>query len=119
MDFIVILLLVFSGTLHAATSNPDPEAVFDKTIWTASLERNTGYTGPQEYRIWAVDMMGNTGPADFGNKNVTGPETGIQHALRGTPAGTPDPPTRLSFFYLLGTAIIIALFVEILSKKDI
>jgi hypothetical protein len=96
------VLLVLCGNAQPATITFDPDASFN-TVSDSVADNGHG--------LWATDVSGRAEQADIQNNNGT--------SRVNSPAVGSDSPSRLSFFYVLGTAIIIALLVEILSKKDI
>lgn len=99
---LLFVLLALCGNAWPATTTFDPDATFDTVSGTVV---DTGY------ELWATDLSGKPEPTDLQINNGT--------SRVGGPAVSTDSPSRLSFFYILGTAIIIALLVEIFSKKDI
>jgi len=108
---LLLVLLVFCGNTHPATTTFDPDAEFETSTGTASQPSDLERLPRQGYEMWATDMSGTPGAVDFQINNGPSRVTG--------PAAEHGTPSRLSFFYILGTAVIIALLVEIYTKKDI
>jgi len=99
---LLLVLLALCGNTQSATTTFYPDATFD----------NLGGTVPDTgYELWATDIRGRPEPTDLQMNNGTSRVSDL--------AVSTDSPSRLSFFYILGTAVIIALLVEIFSKKDI
>jgi hypothetical protein len=96
------VLLALCGKAQSSTTTFDPSAMFDS---------ENGPITEAGYGLWASGQTGKPVTSVFQIEN------GSSHANE--PATHSDSPGRLSFFYILGTAAIIALLVEIFSKKDI
>lgn len=99
---LLLVLLALCGNAQSATTTFDPDATFDNLGGTVL---DTGY------ELWATDIRERPVPTDLQMNNGTSRVSDL--------AVSTDSPSRLSFFYILGTAVIIALLVEIFSKKDI
>lgn len=99
---LLLVLLALCGNAQSATTTFEPDATFNDPGGTVL---DTGY------ELWATDIRGRPEPTDLQMNNGTSRMSDL--------AVSTDSPSRLSFFYILGTAVIIALLVEIFSKKDI
>lgn len=99
---LLFVLLALCGKAQSSTTTFDPYAMFDS---------GNGSITEADYGLWVSEQTGKPVTKVFQIENES------SHANE--PATHSDSPSRLSFFYILGTAALIALLVEVFSKKDI
>ncbi len=107
---LLLVLLAVCGKIQAATTAFDADTGFAASTGTATFAADIKYIPNQGNAIWTTDIIDGPGVMDLQMDNATPTETRASMS--------PDTPSRLSFFYILGTAVIVALLVELFSKKD-